>query len=112
MSLRRLIATYQQITTPVVNLCFATALAAAAVAAVAALVNQFITPWSIATGMLFVSGFYLLLGAGYLVQHRMSAAANEVVSSGPPAPLGMMAESPGASTPCIASSSERKMARV
>jgi hypothetical protein len=109
--LRNLIAAYRQITTPLVNLCFATALGAAAMAAVASLVNRFITPWSIATGMLCVSGFYLLMGVGYLIQHSLSAEKIEADSANPPAPLGLNMEAPATATD-HAHAPGREMARA
>jgi hypothetical protein len=87
MSLRELNAAYRQNVTPLVNLCWATALGTAVVAGVAASVDKLITPWPIALGMLCVSGFYLVLGVGYLIQHKMSAAPPAVASASPPAPL-------------------------
>ena len=93
MSLQQLTAAYRKSVTPLVNLCWATALGAAATAAVATLFGT-LAPADLAIGMLAISVFYLFLGAGYLVQHRLSTATplptNALPASAvPPAPLGL-----------------------
>jgi hypothetical protein len=109
MSFQALLTTYREKTTPVVNLCFATAAGAAAMAVVASLVNWFITPWTIAPGMLCVSGFYLLLGGGYLIQHLRTPAIPEPQMLNPPAPYGMKLDVASADH---ARSAGREMAQV
>jgi hypothetical protein len=71
MSVRELSATYRQLSTPPANLCLATSVSTAAVAGLAAAVDQLIIAWPIASGMLVVSAFHLVVGTGCLIQRSV-----------------------------------------
>jgi len=69
--LEQLIAAYRKIATPLAEICLATSGAIALLAGIAALIDRFVSPWNVTVGLLWVAGFYLLLGVAALVRHAI-----------------------------------------